>query len=173
VNISTTHSFSKAPQPSGTLIAGMGFENDAHSGKTVKHRSRVAKSPNDPNLRQVHLIHEELFDEVASGGFCVNPGDMGENLTTSGIDLLNLPRGTRLRVGDSALIEVTGLRSPCSQIEGFQEGLLAAMLDRDAEGNVIRKSGVMGVVLEGGDVRPGDAIQIFEPDGERMPLQPV
>ena len=142
-------------------------------GETLKHRSRVAKDPCQPNLRQVHLIHEELFDELAPKNFIVRPGDMGENVTTRGIDLLGLPTGTRLHLGETALVEVTGLRNPCIQIDRFQKGLMAATLDKDADGNLIRKAGVMSVVLAEGDVRPGDAIRIVLPEGPHRPLQPV
>jgi MOSC domain-containing protein YiiM len=139
----------------------------------VKHRSRVARDPTQPNLRQVHLIHEELFDELAPKNFIVRPGEMGENVTTRGIDLLALPTGTRLHLGETALIEVTGLRNPCIQIDRFQQGLMAATLGRDADGNLIRKAGVMSVVLADGDVRPGDAIRIKLPAEPHRPLQPV
>jgi MOSC domain-containing protein YiiM len=142
-------------------------------GETVKHRSRVAKDPTQPNLRQVHLIHEELFDELRPKNFTVRPGDMGENVTTRGIDLLSLPAGTRLHLGDSAVVEITGLRNPCIQIDRFQQGLMAATLDKDANGNLIRKAGVMSVVLAEGDVRAGDTIRIELPDSPHIPLAPV
>ncbi len=145
------------------LLAGLGVEGDAHSGTTVKHRSRVAVDPTQPNLRQVHLLHAELFDEVATGGFALRPGDLGENITTRGIDLLGLPRGTRLHIGASAIVEVTGLRNPCIQIDRFQPGLLAAVLDRDSRGRIIRKAGIMGVVVAAGDVSAGDSIGIELP----------
>ncbi len=145
------------------LLAGLGVEGDAHSGTTVKHRSRVAVDPTQPNLRQVHLLHAELFDEVATGGFALGPGDLGENITTRGIDLLGLPRGTRLHIGASAIVEVTGLRNPCIQIDRFQPGLLAAVLDRDSRGRIIRKAGIMGVVVAAGDVSAGDSIGIELP----------
>jgi len=139
----------------------------------VKHRSRVAKDPTQPNLRQVHLLHEELFDELQARNFIVKPGEMGENVTTRGVDLLGLPTGTRLHLGQHAVVEVTGLRNPCVQIDRFQQGLMAATLDKDADGNLIRKAGVMSVVLADGDVRAGDAIRIVLPDGPHRPLQPV
>lgn len=157
------HRFSKPLLPAIRLLAGLGVEGDAHCGETVKHRSRVAVDPTQPNLRQVHLIHAELFEELAAGGFSLRPGDMGENVTTRGIDLLALPAGTRLRLGAQALVEITGLRNPCVQIEAFQPGLLKAVLGRDADGKLIRKAGVMGIVLEGGEVRPGDSIEIGLP----------
>jgi hypothetical protein len=157
------HRFSKPILPAIRLLAGLGVEGDAHCGKTVKHRSRVAVDPTQPNLRQVHLIHAELFEELANKGFSLQPGDMGENVTTRGLDLLGLPAGTRLRLGSEALVEVTGLRNPCVQIEAFQPGLLKAVLGRDADGNLIRKAGVMAVVLQGGEVHPGDSIGITFP----------
>jgi MOSC domain-containing protein YiiM len=174
VHASATHGFSKLAQPMIRLVAGQGVEGDAHAGTTVKHRSRVARNPAAPNLRQVHLIHAELFDELAAAGFTVSPGELGENVATQGIDLLGLPTGARLRLGGDALVEITGLRNPCSQIENFQKGLLAATLDRDADGRLARKAGVMGIVLAGGEVRPGDAIAIVElPPGNPQPLAPV
>ena len=155
------------------LIEGIGVEGDAHAGTTVKHRSRVRQDPAQPNLRQVHLIQAELFEELRDAGFDVEPGSMGENVTTRGIDLLALPRGARLRLGLEAVIEVTGLRNPCTQLDSFQDGLMAATLDRDADGNVIRKAGVMAVVIAGGLVRPGDAITIELPAGVHEALMPV
>ncbi|GGO14529.1 MOSC domain-containing protein [Microbispora rosea subsp. aerata] len=173
VSRSATHTFSKTPLESIRLLAGLGVEGDAHSGVTVKHRSRVARDPSQPNLRQVHLIHAELHDELREAGFTVQPGEMGENITTRGVDLLALPTGTRLHLGETAVVEVTGLRNPCAQIDDFQDGLLKAVLDRDEEGNVVRKAGVMGVVLVGGEVRPGDPIRVEPPAGPHTPLQPV
>ena len=160
---SAGHIFSKAPQDHVRLVAGLGVDGDAHAGPTVKHRSRVARDPSQPNLRQVHLIHAELHDELRAAGFAIAPGDLGENVTTRGIDLLALPAGTRLHLGATAVVEVTGLRNPCAQIDGFQPGLLAAVLGRDEEGNVVRKTGVMGVVREGGELRAGDAIRVEMP----------
>jgi MOSC domain-containing protein YiiM len=154
------HRFSKPPVDQLTLLAGLGIEGDAHAGRTVQHLSRIAKEPNTPNLRQVHLIHAELFDELAEKGFSVSPGQLGENVTTRGIDLLGLSRGTRLRLGDEALIEITGLRNPCHQINGLAPGLMAATLDKAPDGSLIRKSGVMAVVITSGDVRVGDPITL-------------
>ena len=173
VHRSPTHSFSKRTALSIRLIAGLGVEGDAHAGETVKHRSRVAKDPTQPNLRQVHLIHAELHDELREAGFDVAPGQMGENVTTRGVDLLGLPTGTRLRLGEVAIIEVTGLRNPCKQLEGIQPGLMAATLDRDEEGRLIRKAGIMGIVLTGGAVRAGDAVQVELPPEQHRPLEPV
>ena len=173
VSRSSSHSFSKPNQNSIHLLSGLGVEGDAHLGTTVKHRSRVAKDPAQPNLRQVHLIHSELFDELAGKGFAVAAGEMGENVTTRGIDLLSLPAGARLLLGESAIIEVTGLRNPCGQIDRFQKGLMKAVLGRDEQGNILRKSGIMGIVLEGGEVRPGDAIRIELPPEPHRPLEVV
>ncbi len=159
---SGTHRFSKQVQPAIRLLAGLGVVDDAHQGVTVKHRSRVARDPTQPNLRQVHLVHAELFAELAAKGFEVRPGDVGENVLTEGLDLLGLPRGARLRLGE-ALVEVTGLRNPCRQLDEFQPGLMAATLDRDAAGGLVRKAGVMAVVIEGGTVRAGDPIGIELP----------
>lgn len=173
VSRSATHTMSKANVDCIVLTAGLGVEGDAHQGTTVKHRSRVARDPSQPNLRQVHLIHAELHDELAEAGFHVTPGQMGENVTTRGIDLLSLPTGARLRLGPEALVEVTGLRNPCRQLEGIHKGLMAAVLDRDENGELVRKAGVMGVVLLGGEVRPGDEIIVELPDGPHEPLRPV
>lgn len=173
VSLRHGHHFSKTPSPSIRLLTGLGVAGDAHMGETVKHRSRVRKDPTQPNLRQVHLMHVELFDELRKKGFDVQPGDLGENVTTSGIDLLALPTGTRLHIGASAVVEVTGLRNPCVQIDGFQKGLMAATLDKDADGNLIRKAGIMGIVLADGDVRPGDAVRVELPMPPHRPLLPV
>ncbi|WP_445502013.1 MOSC domain-containing protein [Microvirga sp. G4-2] len=163
VSRSPTHSFSKPNAESIRLMADLGIEGDAHAGETVKHRSRVKVDPTQANLRQVHLIHAELFDELAAKGFPVAPGEMGENITTRGIDLLNLPVGTKLHIGSSAMVELTGLRNPCVQIDRFRKGLMAAVLDRDGEGQLVRKAGVMGIVLAGGEVYAGDPISITLP----------
>ncbi len=173
VSRSATHTSTKPALDEVRLLAGLGVEGDAHAGVTVKHRSRVLKNPFQPNLRQVHLIHAELHDELRAAGFAVTPGAMGENITTRGIALLALPTGTRLRLGDEAVVEITGLRNPCTQLEGLQQGLMAATLDRDAEGNLIRKAGVMAVVLVGGVVRPDDAITVELPPAPHQPLLPV
>jgi MOSC domain-containing protein YiiM len=173
VSLNPGHHFSKPNVLSIRLLEGLGVDGDAHAGATVKHRSRVRRDPTQPNLRQVHLVHSELFDELRAKGFTVTPGDIGENVTTLGIDLLALPTGTRLRLGEAATVEITGLRNPCVQLDTFQKGLMAATLDKDADGNLIRKAGIMGVVLVGGEVRPGDTITIDLPAGAHRPLQPV
>jgi len=173
VSCSATHTMAKGNQPAVRLREGLGVEGDAHAGSAVKHRSRVARNPHQPNLRQVHLIHAELHDELRDAGFDIAPGQMGENITTRGIDLLGLPAGTRLYLGEDAVIEITGLRNPCGQLNGVQAGLLAAVLDRDAEGNLIRKAGVMAIVLAGGQVCPGDAIAVELPPTPHRPLEPV
>ncbi|NBE93394.1 MOSC domain-containing protein [Nonomuraea sp. KC401] len=167
------HSFTKPNRESINLLAGHGVEGDVHAGTTVKHRSRVAQDPTQPNLRQVHLIHEELFAEVGEAGYAVGPGELGENITTSGIDLLGLPVGTLLHVGEQAVVEVTGLRNPCVQIDRFQDGLLKQVVTRDEAGNVVRKAGIMSVVRTGGVVRPGDAIEVRLPAGPHRPLDRV
>lgn len=173
VSLSASHSFSKRRQDHIRLLAGRGVEGDAHSGKTIKHRSRVAVDPAQPNLRQVHLMHTELFQELLGKSFQVAPGDLGENITTSGIDLLALPRGAMLHIGDEAIVEVTGLRNPCAQIDKFQKGLLAAVLDRRADGSVIRKSGVMGIIHAGGVVKPNDPIRVSLPPEPHVRLERV
>lgn len=173
VSRSGTHTMSKPNAASITLLAGLGVEGDAHQGVTVKHRSRVAKDPTVPNLRQVHLIHAELHDELRTAGFDLVSGQMGENITTRGVDLLGLPVGAKLTLGDAAVVEITGLRNPCYQLDGLQQGLMGATLDRDAAGNLIRKAGIMGIVLTGGEVRPGDAIVVELPPPPHEPLGPV
>ena len=173
VSRSATHTMAKVNYESIRLLPGLGVEGDAHLGETVQHRSRVARDPTQPNLRQVHLIHAELHDELREAGFMVSAGQMGENVTTRGVALLALSAGTRLRLGDDAVVEVTGLRNPCVQLDGIEEGLMAATLDRDARGELVRKAGVMAVVLDGGVVRPGDAIGLDAPAGPHRALQPV
>jgi len=173
VSRSAGHSFSKGNESVIQLHEGLGVEGDTHAGVTVQHRSRVAQNPNQPNLRQVHLMHAELIAELRESGFDVSAGEMGENITTEGVDLLGLPTGTRLRFGDEATVEITGLRNPCGQLNGLQSGLLEATLDHDAQGNVIRKAGVMAVVLGSGPVRPGDTITVELPPAPHHPLQPV
>ena len=167
------HRFSKTPAEHITLIAGLGVEGDAHAGATVKHRSRRRWTPSAPNLRQVHLMHAELFDELAEQGFEVEPGQLGENITTRGLDVLNLPTGTLLKLGPEAVIEVTGLRNPCVQIDRFQPGLLAQVLDHDEAGRLIRKAGIMSVVVHGGPVAPGDPIAVQLPAEPHQALKPV
>jgi MOSC domain-containing protein YiiM len=173
VHRSASHTLRKPGQLSIRLVAGLGVEGDAHMGATVKHRSRVKRDASQPNLRQVHLIHAELHDELRDRGFAVHPGEMGENVTTRGVDLLALPAGTRLHLGGAAVVELTGLRNPCAQLDRIQPGLMAAVLDRDAEGTLIRKAGVMGIVLSGGDVQAADPIRVELPSGAHAPLAPV
>jgi MOSC domain-containing protein YiiM len=173
VHLSPTHSFSKQTVNSVRLVAGIGVEGDAHSGTTVKHRSRVARDPSQPNLRQVHLVHAELLEELQSQGHPVVPGSIGENLTTSGIDLLALPQGAKLHIGADAIVVITGLRNPCAQLDNFSAGLTGAVLDRTTDGQLVRKAGVMGVVASSGDVVPGDPITVVLPPGPQLPLKPV
>jgi MOSC domain-containing protein YiiM len=167
------HSFGKPNQERIRLLAGLGVEGDAHLGVTVQHLSRVARDPAQPNLRQVHLIHAELHDELRASGFAVAPGEMGENVTTRGVDLLALPAGTRLHLGAGAVVEVTGLRNPCHQLDRFQPGLMSAVLARDADGNLVRKAGIMAVVVADGEVRPGDPVRVELPPAPHRPLAPV
>jgi hypothetical protein len=173
VSRSQTHTFIKGDQQAIRLLEGLGVEGDAHAGVTVKHRSRVKLNPLTPNLRQVHLIHAELHEELRLSGFDVSPGQMGENITTEGVDLLGLPTGSRLHLGDEAVVEVTGLRNPCAQLESIKKGLMEAVLDRDEQGNLIRKAGIMGVVLTGGIVRQGDAVTVELPPEPHVPLEAV
>lgn len=173
VSSNGAYSFTKPNRDSITLLSGLGVEGDVHAGTTVRHRSRMAHDPTQPNLRQVHLIHEELFGEVLQEGFTVAPGQLGENITTSGIDLLGLPEGTLLHIGDEAVVEVTGLRNPCLQIDAFQDGLLKQVVGRDTAGNIVRKAGIMSVVRAGGEVRPGDRIEVVLPAEPHRPLERV
>jgi MOSC domain-containing protein YiiM len=173
VSRSPSHSFSKPTEDAIRLLQGLGVEGDAHLGRTVQHRSRVAQNPDQPNLRQVHLVHAELHDELRRAGFDVAAGDMGENITTRGVDLLGLPTGTRLHLGDSAVVEVTGLRNPCAQLDRFRPGLMAAVLERDDLGNVIRKAGVMGIVVATGEVQVGAPIRVELPPAPHTRLAPV
>ncbi|CAN5400567.1 MOSC domain-containing protein [soil metagenome] len=167
------HRFSKTPVAEIELVAGLGVASDAHRGATVQHRSRVAKDPRQPNLRQVHLLHAELLDELAAKGFAVGPGDIGENVTLRGIDLLALPTGARLAIGDAAEVEVTGLRNPCVQLAGFAPGMMRALLDRAEDGSLIRKAGVMAVVIRGGAVKAGDPVRVVMPERPWRALTPV
>lgn len=167
------HRFSKQPVENITLIEGWGIEGDAHAGATTQHRYLVKKDPTRANLTQVHLIQEELFPELATRGFEVEAGSLGENITTSGVDLLTLPLGTLLHLGPDAVVEVTGLRSPCSQINRFQSGLMKALVGKDDDGCVIRKSGIMSIVVRGGVVSPGDSLRVELPAGERVALDVV
>lgn len=173
VSSNGVYSFTKPTRDSIKLVEGLGVEGDVHAGVTVKHRSRVAQDPTQPNLRQVHLIHRELFEEVAEAGYQVEAGQLGENVTTEGIDLLALPTGTLLRLGAEAVVEVTGLRNPCLQIDNFQHGLLKQVVSRDAEGNLLRKAGIMGVVHRGGTIHPGDTIEVTLPPTPHIPLERV
>ena len=173
VHRSRSHSFNKFAEDAITLVPGLGVQGDAHAGRTIRHRSRVAQDASQPNLRQVHLLQAELFEELMASGFAVWPGDLGENITTRGIDLLALPTGTRLRLGEQAVIELTGLRNPCSQLDRFQSGLMAALIRRDAAGRLVRRAGVMAVVLTAGEVLAGGSIRVELPDGEARPLEPV
>lgn len=173
VSRSAAHTFGKERRERIRLLAGLGVEGDAHMGETVKHRSRVARDPTQPNLRQVHLIHAELHDELRAAGFAVSAGEMGENVTTRGVDLLGLPTGAQLHLGGTAVVEVTGLRNPCAQLDGFRPGLRAAVLGRDEHGGLVRKAGVMGIVLVGGEVRPGDPVRVELPPEPHRPLDRV
>lgn len=173
VSRSARHTMAKPEQRSILLVEGLGVEGDAHLGETVQHRSRVAADPSQPNLRQVHLIHAELHDELRARGFDLAAGQMGENVTTRGVDLLALPAGARLHLGASAVVEIKGLRNPCAQLDGIHPGLMAATLERDAHGNLVRKAGVMGIVIAGGEIRAGDAIEIELPPEPRRALERV
>lgn len=173
VNKSANHSFSKYPCAEIFLVEGSGVKDDAHAGATVKHRSRVARDPSQLNLRQVHLLHAELFNDLQLKGFEVSQGQIGENITTSGIDLLNLPRDTVLKIGAEAKIKITGLRNPCKQLNAFQDGLMKAVLDQDAEGNLIRLAGIMGIVISSGPIKIGDIISVELPDQPYVSLDMV
>jgi MOSC domain-containing protein YiiM len=173
VNASAVHDFSKAPALEVRLLPGLGVEGDAHCGTTVRHRYDRRKDPARPNLRQVHLIAGELLDELAQHGHPVRPGDLGENITTTGIDLLALPSGTVLRLGQEAEVRLTGLRTPCTLIDAFQPGLMRKMWAVDEHGRRSRRAGVMAVVDSGGVVRAGDPLRVVLPREPHAPLPPV
>ena len=173
VSRSASHGPVKENEEAIRLIAGLGVEGDVHAGEKVQHLSRVRRDVTQPNLRQVHLIHAELHEELAAQGMEVGPGAMGENVTTRGVDLLGLPQGARLRLGSEAVVEVKGLRNPCAQLDKIAPGLMKATLDRDENGDLVHKAGVMGVVLEGGEVRPGDPIEVELPTEPHVRLAPV
>ena len=173
VSVNPAHTFSKIPRQSITLLVGLGVKGDAHCGEKVQHRSRVARNPDQPNLRQVHLLHAELRQELAAAGYVIGPGQIGENITTRGLALLELPIGTRLHLGETAVVQVTGLRNPCAQLDRFQNGLMAAVLERDRDGKLVRKAGIMGIVLEGGEVHPGDPTRVTLPPELHRPLECV
>lgn len=172
VHVSATHTFSKSTVPEIDLVEGSGVRGDAHAAPTVKHRSRVAANPSQPNLRQVHLIHRELLGQLAEAGYDVEPGQLGENITTSGVDLLGLPVGSRLHLGE-AVVVVTGLRNPCQQINDFQPGLLKQVLRKDDDGVMQRLAGVMSTVARSGRVRPGDQITVELPPEPHFALTAV
>lgn len=173
VSSSPTHTVSKPNSEGIRLLARLGVDGDAHLGETVQHLSRKAANPAQANLRQVHLIQAELHDELVAKGFPIVPGLMGENITTRGLPVLELPRGTRLRIGAEAVVEVTGLRNPCRQLDGIAPGLMAAVLDRAEDGSLIRRAGIMAIVIASGLIRPGDAIEVELPIGPHEPLLPV
>ena len=173
VHRSATHTFSKYCEQRITLLAGLGVDGDAHMGTTVKHRSRVAADPTQPNLRQVHLVPAELHDALRTEGFEVAAGQMGENITTRGIDLQSLPTGAHLRIGESAVVELTGLRNPCGQLNGITDGLMGALARRDDGGNLVRRAGVMAIVVHGGVVQGGDPIVVELPALPHRPLDRV
>jgi MOSC domain-containing protein YiiM len=173
VSADSQHRFSKPNLDSVRVIAGFGIEGDSHAGATIQHLGPMRADPTQPNLRQVHLIHSELHGELRDLGYDVKPGELGENITTRGIDLLGLPQGTRLRIGSEAVLEVTGLRSPCHQLNTFQPGLLKQVIHTDADGTVVRKTGIMSVVLTTGVIHPGDPIVVDLPTGPHVPLEPV
>jgi MOSC domain-containing protein YiiM len=173
VSLSAEHSFSKPVKESIRLLKGLGVEGDAHLGVTVQHLSRIAQNPDQPNLRQVHLLHGELLDELKAEGFTVSPGAMGENITTRGIDLLGLPQRARLRLGGEAVVEITGLRNPCHQLDKYQKGLMGRLVYKDASGEIVRLAGIMGIVLESGRVAPGDPIAVELPPEPHRKLERV
>jgi MOSC domain-containing protein YiiM len=173
VHASPTHSMTKTDRLTVRLVRGLGVEGDAHLGAAVQHRSRLRRDATQPNLRQVHLLPAELHVELRDRGFQIGAGQMGENVTTRGIDLLGLPRAARLHLGQNAVVEVTGLRNPCQQLNGIQAGLMAAVLDRDQAGNLVRKAGIMAVVVSDGRVSSGDPIRVELPPLPHHPLAPV
>ena len=173
VSLNEAHGFSKQNQDRIRLLKGLGVEGDAHMGETVQHLSRIAQNPNQPNLRQVHLIASELFEMLADKGYGLSAGDLGENILTTGLDLISLPVGTKLYIGDNAVIELTGLRNPCKQIDDFQEGLMGELVFKDAEGTIVRQAGVMSVVDQTGWVAPGDTIRVELPPEPHLKMERI
>lgn len=173
VHRSAKHTVAKTSEWSIRLVTGHGVEGDAHAGPTVKHRYQVRKDPTRPNLRQVHLFAEEVLDDLLARGFAVGPGRVGENVTTRGLELTALPLGTRLHLGPDAVVELTGLRTPCKLLDELEPGLMGALLDRDVDGGLVRRAGVMAVVVADGLVRPGDPVVVGLPVGDPTPLGPV
>jgi len=172
VNSSPTGGIGKDPQREIRVIAGHGVEGDFHAGPNVRHRSRMARDPNEPNRRQVHIVHAELFDEMATLGIAVTPGQMGENITTRGLPVLELTVGARMHIGASAVIEITGLRNPCAQLNAIDDRLLAQVARKLEDGNILRKAGIMGIVIADGIIRPGDDVRVEAAAGARA-LEPV
>lgn len=170
----------------------MGVAGDAHAGTSVQHRSRMRRDPNQPNLRQVHILHAELLDEARTAGHGVGPGSLGENILTEGLDVLALPTGTRLLIGD-AVLRITGLRNPCRQIDDYSPGLLKVVVARidgltstsevklsptggaeSVDGvALVRRAGIMSVVERGGEVSPGMPMEVVLPEEPHRPLEPV
>ncbi len=173
VSLNQEHNFSKKREGRIMLVKGLGVEGDAHFGATVQHRSRVARNPEQPNFRQVHLLQSEILEELKTKGYTINPGEMGENITTRGIDLLSLPTNAELRIGKEAVVQVKGLRNPCSQIDDFKNGLMRQFVRKDDSGNPVYLAGVMGVVLTGGEVKPGDSIVVSMPGKPHLKLDLV
>lgn len=173
VSLNPQHGFSKHPRPGITLLAGLGVEGDAHLGKNTQHLYLVRKDPTRPNLCQVHLLHQELHEHLNATGFNISPGDMGENITTHGLDLMTLPTGTFLHLGSTAIVEITGLRDPCAQLNTLAPGLMKAVIEHTPDGKLIRKAGIMATVHTAGEVRPGDAIRVTLPPQPHQPLKPV
>jgi len=167
------HNVSKQNHNELILLEGLGVEGDVHMGKTAKHRSRVAKNPLQPNLRQIHLIESELYEELKLKGFDIQPGQMGENITTSDLDLLKLPENTILKIGAQAEVLITGLRNPCNQLNGIQDGLMQAVIEKDSSGNLIRKAGIMGIVTKGGKVTLNDNIEVKFPSKPFVRLEKI
>jgi hypothetical protein len=158
VSASPRHGFSKLVRESITLIKGHGVDGDAHAGAFVKHRYLARWRPRMANERQVHLINQALFEELFSEGFNVQPGNLGENVTTRGIDLLRLPLGTMLALGPTAAVELRGLRTPCVLVDRFRKGLLKALVRKGEQPRF--RAGVMGVVREGGILFPGNPVKV-------------
>ena len=169
VSRSPSHGFSKAPQPKINLLAGLGVEGDAHAGTTVQHLYRIGLDPTAPNLAQVHFLHVELVDEMAGKGYDISPGTMGENVLTQGLDLLAMPTGAIFRIGD-ATVEISGIRDPCKKIDTLGKGLTKLLIDKAPDGSCRRKAGIMGIVISGGTIRPGDAIHVELPVEPHRPL---
>lgn len=166
------HRFRKMPQRDILLVEGHGVEGDAHAGPFVRHRYLARRQPRLPNLRQVHLIPSALFGTLRRCGYEIGAGGLGENVTTAGLNLEEMPLGTRILLGQTASVELIGLRTPCVLIDRFRSGLKQHLLAFAKTGPAFR-CGVMGVVRTGGRVAAGDVARVVLPSPPVRALPPI